>query len=115
MVFSIPGSSDVLTTWYSAVLGFSSVIALPSSFFRRDEKFSAREHWKDERRDVDEHGQPQRDKMVLVQGLTRIRGRTSVHPAYAHSLRIRSLSLLIGNGAATVFVLGKRLGRLSNP
>lgn len=47
--------------------------------------------------------------------LTRMSGRTSTHPAIAHSLRMRSLSLLTANGWATVLVAGNVLGRLLKP
>jgi hypothetical protein len=44
-----------------------------------------------------------------------MRGRTSTQPAYAHSCRMRSLSLLTASGCATVLVLGNVSGRLLNP
>lgn len=46
---------------------------------------------------------------------TRIRGRTSTHPAIAHSIRIISLSLLTARGCATVLVRGKVFGKLLKP
>ena len=46
---------------------------------------------------------------------TRMRGRTSTQPAYAHSCRMISLSLLTASGCATVLVAGKTSGRLLNP
>jgi hypothetical protein len=48
-------------------------------------------------------------------GRTRMKGKASTHPAMAHSFRITSVSLLIGNGCATVLVWGKISGRLLKP
>lgn len=47
--------------------------------------------------------------------LTRMSGRTSTHPAIAHSFRTTSANLLIAKGFATVLVLGRPVGRLLNP
>ena len=44
-----------------------------------------------------------------------MRGKTSLYPANAHSLRIESESLFRGNGAAMVLVEGIVLGILLNP
>jgi hypothetical protein len=46
---------------------------------------------------------------------TRMSGRTSTQPAYAHSCRMISLSLLTASGCATVLVAGNASGRLLNP
>lgn len=91
MVFNKPGSRLVRTTWYSAVLGFSSLMAVfPSSTLLSHEKFSSCEQ--------------------------RIKGMTSLQPAIADSIRTISPSLLIGKGWAMVAdLLGFTLGSLLKP
>lgn len=51
----------------------------------------------------------------MVRIRTRMSGRTSTQPAYAHSCRMMSLSLLTASGCATVLVAGNVSGKLLNP
>ncbi|KAH3666936.1 hypothetical protein OGAPHI_003386 [Ogataea philodendri] len=90
IVFKIPGTRVVLTTWYSMVLGLANFTALESSRLFRNLKFSSCEH--------------------------NVNGITSSHPLCAEAILRMSAILLIGNGWATVAaVLGVDLLRLSYP